>query len=93
MNEGVPVAVRTHEKVCEKKKESLLKYMHALRSLIAPFDPEATETYDEENANEEGGDAPVQPAGAKLVPKSERIQNICDSMFQGPKKEVSLKFF
>jgi hypothetical protein len=48
MNEGRPVAVRTHEKIAEKKKASLVKYMHSLRSLIAPIDPDDIEVYDDE---------------------------------------------
>jgi hypothetical protein len=91
MNEGVPIAMRTHDKICDRKKASLIKYMHALKSLIAPFDPDATETYDDESVNEEGGDGPVQPTGVKFIPKAERIQKICDSMLQGPKKEINMK--
>jgi hypothetical protein len=91
LNEWTPVAVATHDKISEKKKATLIKQMHSLKSLIAPFDPEATETYDEESTNEEGGDGPVQPTGAKFIPKSERIPKICDSMLQGPRKEVTLK--
>jgi hypothetical protein len=87
MNDGVPLAVHSHERVGANRNASLIKQMHALRSLIAPFDPEATETYDEESVDEEGGDSPIQPTGGKFVPKAERIQKICDSMPQGVRKK------
>jgi hypothetical protein len=87
---GGPVSIRTHESVREKKKKSLLKHMHALRSLITPFDPDDHIYEDEEGLGEED-QAPVKRNGVEFVPESERVNRLCDSMFQGPKNEVDMR--
>jgi hypothetical protein len=92
LNEGNPVILRNHDKCCEKKKASLIKHMHCLKSLIAPFDPDAVETYnDEKSVEEEDGDKPARPTGARFIPDSEKIQKIANSSLPGPCKVLDLK--
>jgi hypothetical protein len=66
--------------------------MHALKTLIAPFDPEAPASYgdDEEAVQEDEGDQPLRLTGAKFIPKQERVQKICDSSLPGPVKIMDL---
>jgi hypothetical protein len=92
LNGGRPVAIRNHDKCCEKQKACLIKYMHALKSLIAPFDPDAPASYgdDEEAVNEDEGDQPIRLTGAKFISREERVQKICDSSLPGPVKLMDL---
>jgi hypothetical protein len=91
MNGGTPVAVRTHVKIAEKKKASLPMYMHSVRSLIAPVDPDDIEVYDDETVDDDERDGTVKRSGELFVPESEKVKKVYDSMFQMPKKEVNLK--
>jgi hypothetical protein len=91
MNEGSPMSFRSRDRCSDKKKESLIKCMNALRSLIAPYDPEDAQNLGEDTVDEDGENNPVQPKGVKFVPKAERIQKICDGMLQGPQKIVDTK--
>jgi hypothetical protein len=94
LNEGNPVILKHHDRCCEKKKASLIKHMHALRSLIAPFDPEAEEHYDdeEEGNGEEEGDQPLRPTGKKFISDQEKIKKICDGSPElGPVKKMDFR--
>jgi hypothetical protein len=91
MNDGKPVAVRTREKVCQKKKASLIKYMHSLRSLIAPYDQDDLEVYEDEEAGNEEEDGPTKPTGVSFISEAEKVSKVCDSMFQMPTKKVDMK--
>jgi hypothetical protein len=90
MNDGQPVIIRSHEKFREKKRLSLLKYMHSLRSLISPFDPDDREVVDEETMGEDD-EGVIKPGGASFISEPEKVQKVCDSMFQIPKKPADMK--
>jgi hypothetical protein len=91
LNEDIPVAIRSHDRVAAKKKEGLLKYMRALKSLIAPYDPDAREGYDDdEEPNDEGGDGPIRIGGPQFMSKKDKTQKICDTMLPGSAKAVSV---
>lgn len=46
---GCELVFDSHKEVRAKKKNSLLKYMHALRKFIDPYDPSAEEEDDEDD--------------------------------------------
>jgi hypothetical protein len=66
MNKGQMYGLPNHEKVREKKKKSLMKYMNALRPLIAPYDPNAAEDEDEMDEEDE---RTIAPRGCHLSPR------------------------
>jgi hypothetical protein len=90
MNDGGRVIIRRHEKVREKKK-SLSKYIHAPKSTIALYDPDDDDSIEEESIGEEEEEGIVKPTGASVIPETERVKKVCDSMFQMPKKKIALK--
>jgi hypothetical protein len=93
MNGGEPIHRPSQDRISEKKKEGLIKYVCALKSLIAPYDPDAQAIgNDEENGGwEDDENRPAQPAGTKIMSKMERAQKICDSSLPGPCKSVDMK--
>jgi hypothetical protein len=85
MNGGNELHIKSHEQVREKNRLSLLKYMFALKSLIAPLNADA-ESSEEESMSEED-EGVITPPGVALMSEAERLEKTTKSALNIPRQE------
>jgi hypothetical protein len=87
LNGDITLVVKSHEKVREKKKNSLLKYMLALKSLISPLNAD-----DEIPVDEDGEDDDEEDAG-NVVHRSpqDELERLVKGSLKLPRKEQDLR--